>query len=68
MHHKARYSSSLRHYQYTWLGFALAVGPIKFSVKKKESLSFFIKTMELLKSLEESDMVTAQGTETISGK
>ena len=58
----------IRHHQYTWLGFALAVGLIIFSVKKRESLSFFIKTMELLKSLEESDMVTAQGTETISGK
>ena len=36
-----------------------------FSKKRK---SLFLKTMELLKSLEGSDMVTAQGTETISGK
>ena len=62
-------SSFLRHHQYTWLGLALAVGPIIFSLKKEKKVSFFsIKTMELLKSLEESDMVRAQWTETISGK
>ena len=37
-----------------------------FSEKKKVSL--FIKTMELLKSPEGSNMVMAQGTETTSGK
>ena len=61
-------SSFLRHHQYTWLGLALAVGLIIFSLKKKRKSLFSIKTMQLLKSLEESDMVTAQGTETISGK
>ena len=61
-------SSFLRHHQYTWLGLALAVGPIIFSLKTEKKVSFSIKTMELLKSLEESYIVTAQGTETISGK